>query len=114
MGVALVTGANRGIGFEVARQLAERGHVVYLGARNDDRGRAAASAIGARFVTLDVTDDESVTQAVDRIADAEGRLDILVNNAGIQEFGPADGPAALRGASAPTGTLRDEDGVLPW
>ncbi|MFJ6550616.1 SDR family NAD(P)-dependent oxidoreductase [Microbacterium sp. NPDC091676] len=114
MGVALVTGANRGIGFEVARQLAERGHVVYLGARNDDRGRAAASAIGARFVTLDVTDDESVAQAVDRIADAEGRLDILVNNAGIQEFGPADGPAALRAFDTnAVGVVRVTEAALP-
>ena len=96
MGVALVTGANKGIGFETARQLVELGHVVYLGARDRTRGNAAASAIGARFAQLDVTNDDSVAQALGRIADTEAHLDILINNAGIQEFDPVDGPLASR------------------
>ncbi|MBP3976402.1 SDR family NAD(P)-dependent oxidoreductase [Microbacterium sp. BLY] len=114
MGVALVTGANRGIGFEVARQLAERGHVVYVGARNRAHGHAAASRIGARVVALDVTDDASVTQALGRIADEEGRLDILINNAGVQEFDPVDGPLALRAFDTnAVGVVRVTEAALP-
>jgi NAD(P)-dependent dehydrogenase (short-subunit alcohol dehydrogenase family) len=83
MTVSLVTGANRGLGRETARRLIEEGHTVYIGARSAERGRAAASELGARFVQLDVTDDASVAAAMKVIEDAEGRLDVLVNNAGI-------------------------------
>lgn len=86
--VALVTGANQGIGLETARRLIQAGHVVYLGARNPERGAAAAAEIGAQFVLLDVTSDESVTSAAARLAADVGHLDILVNNAGIT--GPQD------------------------
>lgn len=114
MGVALVTGANKGIGFETARQLVELGHVVYLGARDRTRGNAAASAIGARFAQLDVTNDDSVAQALGRIADTEAHLDILINNAGIQEFDPVDGPLALRGFDAnAVGVVRVTEAALP-
>jgi NAD(P)-dependent dehydrogenase (short-subunit alcohol dehydrogenase family) len=75
----LITGANRGLGFEVARQLTAAGHRVWIGARNPARGQEAADAVGARFVQLDVTDDASVAAAVETI----GALDVLVNNAGI-------------------------------
>jgi NAD(P)-dependent dehydrogenase (short-subunit alcohol dehydrogenase family) len=75
----LITGANRGLGYEAARRLLEDGHDVWIGARDAERGRAAAEALGARFVALDVTDDESVAAA----ADAVGELDVLINNAGI-------------------------------
>ena len=78
----LITGANKGIGFEAARQLAAAGHTVYLGSRDLERGQAAARTIGARPVQLDVTDDASVQAAADTIA-ADGGLDVLVNNAGI-------------------------------
>ncbi|WP_158862270.1 SDR family NAD(P)-dependent oxidoreductase [Leifsonia sp. AG29] len=81
--VALVTGANQGIGLETARRLAEAGCTVYVGARNPDRGTAAAAQIGARFVALDVTSDESVAAAAAQVEAEAGRLDILVNNAGI-------------------------------
>jgi NAD(P)-dependent dehydrogenase (short-subunit alcohol dehydrogenase family) len=94
MSVALITGANKGIGFETARQLQQLGHVVYLGARNVERGEKAAAEIGARFVRLDVTDDVSVGSALATIDAAEGRLDVLVNNAGIQESAGPDGPTA--------------------
>ena len=57
MTVTLITGANKGLGYETARQLIERGHTVYLGARSAERGQAAASALGSRCVQLDVTDD---------------------------------------------------------
>ena len=79
MTTTLITGANRGLGFEAARRLIADGHEVWLGARDADRGRAAAEELGARFVKLDVTDDASVAAA----ADAVGALDVLINNAGI-------------------------------
>lgn len=86
--VALVTGANKGIGFATARGLLEQGLVVYLGARDAVRGDRAAAALKAagpraRFVRLDVTDSTSIAAAADRIHREEGVLDILVNNAGI-------------------------------
>jgi len=96
MSVALVTGANKGLGFETARQLLALGHTVYLGARDIERGERAAATLGARFVQLDVTDDASVRDALAVVASAEGRLDILVNNAGVLGLDAADGPAALR------------------
>ena len=96
MTVTLITGANKGIGFETARQLVELGHVVYAGARDVERGEKAAAALGARFVQLDVTDDASVRDALATIGAAEGRLDVLVHNAGILGNEPLDGPTALR------------------
>ncbi len=92
--VALVTGAGRGIGREVARQLGERGYAVLLGAR--DAGKAAAAAAelaestGAdmRPLTLDVADPESIAAARRAVGADPGRLDVLVNNAGIgSDFG---------------------------
>jgi NAD(P)-dependent dehydrogenase (short-subunit alcohol dehydrogenase family) len=87
-GVALVTGANKGIGLEVARQLSGLGFHVLLGARDAERGRSAAAAVrapGARidFEHLDVSDDASVQAAARRITEAFGKLDVLVNNAGV-------------------------------
>lgn len=86
--VALVTGGNRGIGREICRQLADRGHLVLLGSRDAGRGETAARELdpsGERIrpVVLDVSDDASVSAAADRIAADPGRLDILVNNAAI-------------------------------
>ncbi|MFJ5992799.1 SDR family NAD(P)-dependent oxidoreductase [Lentzea sp. NPDC092896] len=84
--IALVTGANKGLGHEIARQLAERGMRVYLGARDETRGREAVAEIGTgdvRFVRLDVIDRESVEAAVREIDAESGRLDVLVNNAGV-------------------------------
>ncbi|MCS7477921.1 SDR family NAD(P)-dependent oxidoreductase [Umezawaea endophytica] len=96
MTVALITGANKGIGFETARQLLALGHVVYVGARDVERGEKAAADLGARFVRLDVTDDESVADALATIGAAEGVLDVLVHNAGVLGDGDLDGPTALR------------------
>ncbi len=95
MTVMLITGANKGLGYETARQLIERGHTVYLGARNVERGETAASELGGRFVPLDVTDDMSVEKALDVVAEREGHLDVLVNNAGISAV-DVTGPVALR------------------
>jgi NAD(P)-dependent dehydrogenase (short-subunit alcohol dehydrogenase family) len=83
MPTTLITGANKGLGREAARRLLAGGHDVWLAARDPDRGRAAAEALGARFVELDVTDDEGVRAAAERVAAESGVLDVLVNNAGI-------------------------------
>ncbi|TXK19897.1 SDR family NAD(P)-dependent oxidoreductase [Homoserinibacter sp. GY 40078] len=81
--VALVTGASQGIGLETARRLVEAGCTVYVGARNPERGTAAAQEIGTRFVPLEVTSDESVEAAAAHVEAEAGHLDILINNAGI-------------------------------
>jgi NAD(P)-dependent dehydrogenase (short-subunit alcohol dehydrogenase family) len=82
MTTTLITGANKGLGLETARRLVEAGHEVWATARDPVRGRAAAEALGARFVALDVTDDASIAEAVATVS-AETGLDVLVNNAGI-------------------------------
>jgi NAD(P)-dependent dehydrogenase (short-subunit alcohol dehydrogenase family) len=79
METALVTGGNKGIGREIVRRLVAEGLTVYLGARDTARGQEAADEVGARFVQLDVTDEEQVAKAVAGI----DRLDVLVNNAGV-------------------------------
>ncbi|MCX4602859.1 SDR family oxidoreductase [Streptomyces anulatus] len=83
MTTTLITGANKGLGYETARRLTEAGHTVLVGARDPRRGRAAAERIGARFLPLDVTGEESVLAAADRVREEFGHLDVLVNNAGI-------------------------------
>jgi NAD(P)-dependent dehydrogenase (short-subunit alcohol dehydrogenase family) len=86
---ALVTGANKSIGFEVARQLAQKGIYVYLGSRNLEYGRAAVNTLLAEglsnveAIQLDITDDESVRNARTEIGKKAKTLDILINNAGI-------------------------------
>jgi NAD(P)-dependent dehydrogenase (short-subunit alcohol dehydrogenase family) len=95
MTTTLVTGANKGLGYEAARQLIAAGHTVYLGSRDADRGRRAAEELGARAVQLDITDDASVRAAAKAI-EADGGLDVLINNAGVEERGPGNsliGPA---------------------
>ena len=86
--IALVTGANRGLGFEIARQLADLGITVIIGARDPEAGQAAAAALQdeSRSVhsrLLDVTQASSIQATVGSIMDEYGRIDILVNNAGI-------------------------------
>jgi NAD(P)-dependent dehydrogenase (short-subunit alcohol dehydrogenase family) len=81
--VAVVTGANRGIGNEVARQLVERGHDVVVGARDEAKGRAAAARISADAHELDVADDGSVAAFAEWLRRRSGRLDVLVNNAAV-------------------------------
>jgi NAD(P)-dependent dehydrogenase (short-subunit alcohol dehydrogenase family) len=84
---ALVTGANKGIGFEVARQLARQSFRVFLGARNEKAGRAAAEKLQADgtvfFVKIDVSDANSIRAAAEEFSRQADRLDVLVNNAGI-------------------------------
>jgi NAD(P)-dependent dehydrogenase (short-subunit alcohol dehydrogenase family) len=83
--VAIVTGANKGIGFEVARQLVAKGFRVFIGARNDKAGRDAANKLGERatFLKIDVSDPTSIGNAAKKFEDAADQLDVLVNNAGI-------------------------------
>ncbi|MFE3187604.1 SDR family NAD(P)-dependent oxidoreductase [Nocardia sp. NPDC059240] len=86
----LITGANKGIGFETARRLLAEGHTVYLGSRDAARGERAAAELGANAIQIDIEDDASVDAAAARIR-AEGGLDVLINNAGIQAEMNADG-----------------------
>ncbi|WP_030756975.1 SDR family oxidoreductase [Streptomyces sp. NRRL F-5135] len=93
--IALVTGANKGIGYEIAAGLGALGYRVGVGARDEDRREAAAqklrgAGVDAFGVPLDVTSDQSVTDAAELIERQAGRLDALVNNAGIS--GPPTGP----------------------
>ncbi|UGT41697.1 SDR family oxidoreductase [Nocardia yamanashiensis] len=102
--IALVTGANKGLGRETVRRLAESGWAVYLAARDAERGTAAVAELGAagltvRFVQLDVTSDESVSAAAELVRTQAGRLDVLINNAAIggPMLPPSDTtPAELR------------------
>ncbi|WDZ82428.1 SDR family oxidoreductase [Micromonospora cathayae] len=102
--IAVVTGANRGIGFEIARQLAEHGVHVLLSGRTADRVSAAAGELRGTGLEvdpllLDVTDEETIASAVTEVDRRYGRLDILVNNAGIrvEEYGrkPSEQPLDL-------------------
>jgi NAD(P)-dependent dehydrogenase (short-subunit alcohol dehydrogenase family) len=95
--IALITGANKGIGFETARQLGAAGLTVLVGARDEARGRDAERALrdggaDARFVHLDVTDPKSVERAAEWIDAEYGRLDVLINNAGTASVARRGGP----------------------
>lgn len=90
--IALVTGANRGIGLEIVRQLSRQGLIAVLGARDTAKGRAAAATLASEgleppVVALDVADAESVAAAVAEVIDLFSRIDVLVNNAGILKEG---------------------------
>jgi NAD(P)-dependent dehydrogenase (short-subunit alcohol dehydrogenase family) len=86
--IAIVTGANRGIGLEVVRQLAQNGMIVILGSRDLDKGKAAAAKLADEGLQvlprqLDVADPDSITRLAAQVEQEFGRLDVLVNNAGI-------------------------------
>jgi len=102
MTVTLITGANKGLGYEAARQLTARGHTIYVGARSAERGQ------------LDVTDDASVQAAMRVIEGREGRLDVLVNNAGIGGVADVNGPVALKTFDTNViGVIRVTQAALP-
>jgi NAD(P)-dependent dehydrogenase (short-subunit alcohol dehydrogenase family) len=112
MTTTLITGANKGLGKEAARQLVAAGHTVYVGARDEARGRATAEELGARFVQLDVTDDASVAAAFAHV-EADGGLDVLVNNAGIGLLA-LNGPEALEVFDTnAVGVIRVTEAALP-
>lgn len=92
--VALVTGANQGVGNEIAKALAANGYQVYVGSRNLSNGEKAAAEIGdnATAIQLDVTQQASIDAAVELIKQEYGRLDLLVNNAGISHAGKPGRP----------------------
>jgi NAD(P)-dependent dehydrogenase (short-subunit alcohol dehydrogenase family) len=103
--VALVTGANKGIGLQIAKDLAARGLTVLIGSRDLERGEAAAKSVGgsSRALQLDVTDHASIAAAAERIRNELGRLDVLVNNAGIAHAGkPGQTFEALLEAGRPS------------
>lgn len=107
--IALVTGANKGIGFEVARQIAASGCTVLLGARSKALGEEAATRLkreggDVRYLAVDLTDPAVIAAAANRIEADFGRLDILVNNAGI--IAPDDGPPSVAGLDAIERTVR--------
>ncbi|MFE2540535.1 SDR family NAD(P)-dependent oxidoreductase [Actinacidiphila glaucinigra] len=83
MTITVITGANKGLGYETARRLIEQGHTVYAGARDRARGEQAAAQLGARPLLIDVTDPASVHAAAEAVRTESGHVDLLVNNAGI-------------------------------
>lgn len=108
--VALVTGGNKGIGLETVRRLVKAGFRVHLGARDPERGGAAAASVGATWLPLDVTSDESVDAAARHVKGDGGRLDLLVNNAGVS--GPLGDPHDYTAADATTVLLTNVVGYV--
>ena len=80
--ITLITGANKGLGYETARRLVGLGHTVLAGARDPQRGTKAARELGAAFIHIDPVDDDSVEAAAARVSSEYGHLDVLINNAG--------------------------------
>jgi NAD(P)-dependent dehydrogenase (short-subunit alcohol dehydrogenase family) len=117
MRVALISGGNRGIGLEIARQIARRGIVAVIGSRDVAKGESAAAAIlqegyRAGVVRLDVTDGESIAKAVDDVVGRHGRIDILVNNAAILIDGPGGFKSSLFDMKSETARQTFETNVL--
>jgi len=101
--VALVTGANKGIGLQIAKDLVAHGFTVLVGSRNLAQGETAATSVGAdaHALQLDVTDQASIAAAAERIRNEFGRLDVLVNNAGISRK-PSLPPEELATSNSPS------------
>lgn len=108
--VALITGANRGIGFETARQLGAQGVKVLVGARSEEKGKEAekklkAEGIDAEYIHLDVDDESTHKQSAREIGEKYGKLDILINNAGVfrgEEFDAGGAPVPASRTSQDT------------
>jgi NAD(P)-dependent dehydrogenase (short-subunit alcohol dehydrogenase family) len=120
--IALVTGGNRGIGQEIVRQLATKGWRVFLSARDPKTGARSASAIKGDigFLSLDVADDESITQAAKTFGQESDHLDVLINNAAIypdEKFNILNAPRALLTETFQTntfGAIRVSQAFLPF
>ena len=122
--IALLTGANKGIGFEIARQLGKEGNRILIGARDRDRGQTAVANLrsegfAARYVQIDLTELATIAGATADIESEEGRLDILINNADITSSGDGAPSAASLEAVRRTfdtnffGTLAVTQAMLP-
>jgi NAD(P)-dependent dehydrogenase (short-subunit alcohol dehydrogenase family) len=109
--VALVTGANQGIGLQIAKDLAAKGLTVLAGSRDVAKGQAAARDIGghAHAVQLDVTDQRSIDAAAARIESEFGHIDILINNAAISKIGQPKGPVEEIAKSGHISVVKLED-----
>ncbi len=101
--IALISGANKGIGLETARQLIAKGYEVYIGARREAEGQAAAAKLGpkAHYIHLDMSNPDTFIAAAQKLEQLHGLLDLLVNNAGI---GPDNG---MKPSEAPIELIRD-------
>lgn len=113
--VVLVTGATRGLGYAIADEFCNRGHIVYGAGRSWDKTESKPSFVA---LTMDVTDENSVSKNVDKIIDEQGKIDILINNAGISHFGPLEEtPIAYARRVFETnyfGIIRVTNAVLPF
>lgn len=109
--IALITGANKGIGLQIAKDLASHGLTVLIGSRDLENGERAAQSIGANAhaVQLDVTDAASIQAAAERVRKEFGRLDVLVNNAGVSNVAPPGTPfeEIIKANSLATAPLAD-------
>jgi NAD(P)-dependent dehydrogenase (short-subunit alcohol dehydrogenase family) len=114
--IALVTGANQGVGLQVAKELVANGLTVLVGSRNSERGEAAAREIGPGAIALqiDVTDQLSINAAAERIRQEFGRLDLLVNNAGISNTSRGDVPIEEYAARTRASTASLEEVHAVW
>lgn len=108
MSTVLITGAGRGLGLEMARQLAERGDTVFATVRNPAKADALRALEGdVRLVALDVSDEASIAKAAEAVGAQTERLDVLINNAGINSRGVPEGQANVHfGKLEPEGILR--------
>ncbi len=108
--IALVTGANKGLGKQVAKELVDRGYIVFVGSRDVSNGQQAADEIGegAHAIQIDTTDEQSIAAAAKRITEEFGRLDLLVNNAAIAQSGRYSSTEEILAAGAASVASLDE------
>ena len=114
--VALITGANQGIGLQIAKDLVAHGFTVLVGSRDFERGEAAAKEVGpdARALQLDVTNRASITAAAERVRNEFCRLDVLVQNAAISNTRKLPGQSIEEYAKTtrPSNVSLDENGLI--